>query len=200
MTDIRSARWRSKYGISKLQADDRIDEAFSLIDQMQTLFPVGISLDAGIIRDRFATTKVVAKTGASRPFDPDYICFLGYAYYVLSYVETKHPEAEKVDFIVELNGQVTKYIQEFHSNLAVALEALGKPSLSRLVGEMIPAGKERVPLQVADVLCWHTARYEHPETMDADDLRRYGMIAHRKGAHWRMKHDDILKLEAGLSP
>ncbi len=198
MTDIRSAQWRSKYGISKLQADDRIDEAFSLIRQMHTFLPVGISLDAGLVRDRFATTRVVDKTGAAKPFDPDYICFLAYVYLVLSHVEMDHPEAEKVDFIVERKGHVTKYIQQFHSTIARGLEALGQPSLGRLVGDLIPAGKERVPLQAADVLCWHSARYEHPETMDADDLRRYGIIAHRKGHHWKIPPSDISKLEAAL--
>jgi hypothetical protein len=27
---------------------------------------------------------------------------------------------------------------------------------ARLVGELIPGGKDRVPLQAADVLCWYT--------------------------------------------
>jgi len=75
-----------------------------------------------------------------------------YAFIVLSYVDLEHPKAEKVDFIVERNGYITKYIQEFHLTLADGLTALGKPLLARLVGELISGEKERVPLQAADLL------------------------------------------------
>jgi hypothetical protein len=200
MTEIRSPQWRAKYGISKLQADDPIDEAFVLLDTMQSLYPIGVSLDAGLIRDAFANARVVSPTagGAPKPFDPDYFCFLFYAYFALSYLEINFPEAEKVDFMVERKGHVTKYIEGFHSTLPKALEALGKPSLSRLVGELIPGDKTHVPLQAADVLCWHTARYEQPETMDTADLRRYAKIARRKGGHLQVLPEEISKLEAAM--
>jgi hypothetical protein len=202
MTEIRSPQWRAEHGLSRLDAEDRIDEAFNLIDTMATLHPVGVSLDAGHLHDRFAGAgvKVVARTGGAKPFDPDYLCFLAYAYMALLHVETDHPEAERVDFIVERKGHVTKYIQEFHSNLPMALEALGKPELSKLVGELIPGEKERIPLQAADVLCWHTARHQRPNTMDAADLRRYAKIARRKGSRWHMTEKDIVDMETALSP
>jgi hypothetical protein len=202
MTEIRSQQWRAKYGISKLEADDRIDEAFVLLDTMQSFYPIGISLDAGLIRDKFANARVVSSTasGAPKPFDPDYFCFLFYAYFALTYVDMNFPDAEKVDFIVERKGHITKYIEGFHSNLPKALEALDKPLLSRLVGELIPGDKARVPLQAADVLCWYTARYRQPETMDTADLRRYAKIASRKGAHFEVPPEDISKLEVAMAP
>jgi hypothetical protein len=202
MTEIRSPQWRAKYGLSRLQADDRVDEAFLLIDTMQSLFPLGVSLDAGILRDKFATARVVSSTaaGAPKPFDPDYLCFLYYAYLALAYVDSRHPEAHKLNFIVERKGHVTKYIQGFHATLAATLEALGNSSYARLVGDLIPGDKSCAPLQAADVLCWHTARFQQPETMDAADLRRYGIIAHRNGAHHRISSEDISKLEAAMLP
>jgi hypothetical protein len=197
MTDIRSPQWRAKYGLSRLQAEDRVDEAFTLIDTMATLYPVGVHVDAGHLRDKFATSRVVASTGGSRPFEPDYICFLGYAFAVLSYVKTHHPGAEKVDFVIEQKPDVTKYIQEFHSQLALCLEAIGEPSLSTLVGNLIPGGKDRVPLQAADVLCWHSCR--PPETMDAADIRRYAKLAHRKGCQMELTNEEVSKMDAALS-
>src|SRR5437867_6435711 len=52
MTEMRSRSWRDQFGISQLDADDRIDEALRLIDTMQSLYPVGIKVDAGHVRDR----------------------------------------------------------------------------------------------------------------------------------------------------
>jgi hypothetical protein len=198
MTDIRSPQWRSKYGLSQLQADDRIDEAVLLLDTMQTLFPAGVSIDAGAFRDNFGKTKIRSRTGGYKTFDPDYFCFLAYVWFVLNHVAIHRPEAEKVDFIVERKGHVTKYIQQFHSEIAMALDAFGQPELSGLVGELIPGGKERVPLQAADVLCWHTARFRYPETMGEKDRRRYSTIAQRKGARWRVKEQQIAQLAAAL--
>lgn len=47
MTDMRSRRWREKHGLTRLVADDRIDEAIQLLDTMATLFPICVSVDAG---------------------------------------------------------------------------------------------------------------------------------------------------------
>src|SRR5439155_17281293 len=60
MTEIRSRKWRERYGLSQLQADDRIDEAIILLDTMATLYPVGVHVDAGYLLDQFSKYKVVA--------------------------------------------------------------------------------------------------------------------------------------------
>lgn len=197
MTDIRSPQWRAKYGLSRLQADDRVDEAFHLIDTMPTLYPVSVHVDAGHLRDKFGASKVVASTGASRPFEPDYLCFLAYAFAVLSHVKQNHPEAERVDFVIERKQHVTRYIREFHSQLAMALEALREPSLSSIVGDLISGGKDHVPLQAADVLCWHSAREEG--TMDAADKRRYAKLAHRGGWHIEITNAELSQMDDALS-
>jgi hypothetical protein len=130
---------------------------------------------------------VLTSTGGAKQFEPDYLCFLAYAWMALTYVAREHPEAEKLDFVVEIKSTVTRYIQEFHANLKDALTALGRPHLALLVGDLIPGDKERVPLQAADVLCWFTARATQPETMDSADKRRYLTIARRKS--WRAEID-----------
>jgi hypothetical protein len=198
MTEMRSQRWRSEYGLSKLQADDRIDEALAVIDTMPSLYPIGIYIDGGYFREELKETKIVVSSGGAKIFEPDYICFLGYAYTLLRYLEAVHPEAERIDFLVERNGDVTKHIQEFHSHFAHDLEAIGKGSLVKLVGELIPSGKERAPLQAADVLCWHTGRAREPETMDASDVRRYKLLAHRKGTRLPFSNSNIVRLKSEL--
>jgi hypothetical protein len=199
MTEMRSAKWRDKYGISKLDADDRIDEAITLIDTMPTLYPVGMRVDAGHLRDRFVTTKVkMSATTKPIAYEPDFTCFLAYVWVVLNYVDRHYEDAEKVDFVVEQNGVITKYIQDFHSTIPQALTALGSPALARLVGELIPGGKDRVPLQAADVLCWHTARARHPETMDLADKRRYFRISRLKGIYQQISNEQISQMATAL--
>jgi hypothetical protein len=197
MTEIRSKQWREQYGISRLQADDRIDEAVRLIDQMYTLTPIGIEADQGYFRDELAEIKMLVASGGVKDLEPDYICFLGYAYVVLVVLHEFHPEAEKVDFIVERKSDITKHIQEFHSHLADELKLIGRKDLVPLIGELIPAGKDRIPLQAADVLCWHTMRAYTPEKMDADDIRRYRVFAAKKpSARHEMKREMVQQLKA----
>jgi len=197
MTDIRSRQWRDKYGLTRSAADHRVDEAFALIRTMGTLYPIGTYLDAGYFRDRTAKLKMVVSTGGAKAFEPDYICFLAYAVMVLDYLDKCHPEAEKVNFIVERKGDVTKHVQEFHSHMARHLEALGSPSLSRLVGALIPGDKALVPLQAADLLCWHSARSKSKD-MDAASCRHYAAIAHNPGRLQELDRDLIKQLTHSL--
>jgi hypothetical protein len=196
MTDMRSKKWRARYGISRLDVEDRIDEAISLIGAMGSFYPMCVHINAGHFRDEFATVK--ASKRAVKQFEPDYICFLQYVFVVLNYLKTNNPEVEKVDFIVERKLGVTKHIQEFHSELAATLKAQGKGSLADLVGELIPAGKDRVPLQAADLLCWHLARRQQPKTMNAADMRRYKRMVNRKGQSLFITKDRILELKTAL--
>jgi hypothetical protein len=63
---------------------------------------------------------------------------------------------------------------------------------SGLVGELIPDGKDRVPLQAADVLCLFT---EVPRgNLDDKNIRRYKVIALRKGTRLNLTNSDITKL------
>lgn len=197
MTESRSEQWRSQHGLTRTAAEKRVDEAFAVIESMGSLHPVGIYVDGGNVLDKFSTLKVVTSTGGAKTFEPDYICFLAYAFSVLLHVDDIHPEAERVDFIVETKGQVTKYIREFHSSLAQALASIGKASLGRLVGQLIPGSKEMIPLQAADVLCWHTARYR-AKTMDANDERRYATIAHRRGFQHHLTNEEISQIANAL--
>jgi hypothetical protein len=203
MTELRSKRWREEYGLSVKDVDDRLDAACVLLDQMATLHPIRIVIDAGEFRDEFDQTRVISTTQkqfASTKFEPDYVCFLAYAWAVLRYLAEYHPEAEKVDFIVERKHTVTNYIQDFHVQLSQALQALGSPELARLVGELMPGDKERVSLRAADVLCWHCARREKLETMSHGDKLRYKTIAYHKGVRIEFSKDLVMQMKAAVLP
>jgi hypothetical protein len=197
MTDIRRSEWRSEFGLSRLQADDRIDEACRLIDTMATLYPTGVHVNAGMLRDKFKNVRVSVPKRKPVPMEPDYLCFLAYAMHIIEYIHEKYPEAEKVDFVVERKMNITRYVQEFHSGLAACFDWMGEPSLSSLVGDLLQGGKECVPLQAADLLCWHSAR--PLETMDDMDRRRYAQLARREGFRMEIEQDELIKMHTAMS-
>lgn len=157
MVDIRSEAWRSDHGISLSAAERRVDEATRIINSLGTLFLVSSTVDAKHFRDRMRSKKIIRPTTqpAVYRFDPDYMSYLGFTFGVLHYVHSTHPEAEKVDFMFERKQDVTRRLEDFHSTLPAALQNLGEGHLGRLLGDLIPGGKDRVPLQAADLACWH---------------------------------------------
>jgi hypothetical protein len=202
MTEIRSRGFREKWGLSKLAANDRVDEAATVVGAMGSFYPIAIEANGGYIKNAFIDSKVVrssAKQFEAKPFEPDYICFLAYAYIVLNYVHDVHPHAEKVNFIVEKKGFVTRYINEFHSTLDKAMCAIGHPELAPLVGELIPADKECIPCQLADLLCWHAARFENAEEVKSEDVadaQRYLKLRNRSGKWLKLSNELLSQMAA----
>ena len=64
----------------------------------------------------------------------------------LAYVRAEHSEVEKVDFVVERNGHISRHIERFYQSIGPALRnQLDRPDLADLLGNVAPAGKDRVP-------------------------------------------------------
>jgi hypothetical protein len=193
VTEIRSKAWRLKYGLTKLQADYRLDEAASVIGALGSLYPVRIVLDGSLFRRAFATHKLLAMSGGVKRYEPDYYAFMTYAYAVLCRVKINHPEAEKVDFVVEYKAGITEHLRGFHESLPNALKHIEREDLIPLVGEFIPGSKERVPLQAADFLCWHSQRAD-ADKLTLEDWRRWQPMAQKKGFSFTVTEDLLIGL------
>lgn len=192
-------------GYLRLAADDRVDAAADVIDAMGSFYPIAIQIDAYYARKAFNNSRfrrAKARQFEAKRIEPDYLCFLAYAHTVLDYVHEKHPEVEKVVFAVEQKGVISRYLNEFHSNLYETLKAINRPELAPLVGALTIADKEHIPCQAADVLCWHAARFEHAEKLkpeDEADARRYLKIRDRKGVWFELKNDLVAEMAARTS-
>ena len=193
MTDIRSRAWREKWKLSQLDADDRLDDAALVIDQLGSLYPLKLTIDASIFRPLYKSHKMIAESGKVVAYEPDFFAFMTYAFTVLLYVKEKCPDAERVDFLVENNSEITKHIYHLYKALPESLKLIGKPELVPLVGDFIPAGKDRVPLQAADYLCWHSQRAE-AGTLDEKDARRWHTISMRSGFDYLVPTDLLKEL------
>ena len=192
MTEIRSNQWRNQYGLSAFEAEQRVDRACDLIHGLDGLVPIGVFANAGDVEDILAKNKVLLPAGGSDSLRPDYLCFMAYAYLATAYIARLRPDAEKIDFIIERNGKITRYIESFHAGLAESFEYSGRSDLAPLIGDLIPAGKERVPLQAADMLCWHTARSE--VGIDGSDSLRYDKIAGKLGMRMPLSREYLVEL------
>lgn len=78
--------------------------------------------------------------------------------------------------------------------MPVGLDHIKRPELIPLLGEFIPAGKDRVPLQAADYLCWHSQRHDANMLDDERDARRWNTIAQRKGFNLPLAADLLTDL------
>ncbi len=179
VTDLKNKHGCEKNCIDLKEADSRISEAFGMISAIPSLSPIACELNGGHLRKVFER-KVKFSTGAHRRFEPDYLGFLGYVVGVLEHVRHFHPEAQKVDFVVERNGEFTKRIQEFYVTILADLVSQGDSGLANLMGEIIPAGKDRIPLHAADLLCWYTRR-----------AHLKSLIAKRKGVRINWSDDQL---------
>ena len=168
-----------------------------LISDPPSLTPIGTDLNAGHVLDTFEK-KMRFRSGARRGFKPDYLAFMAYAYSVLMFCDRARPDAEKVDFVVERNNDITNHIQEFYEDLPKALSSVGLERLVPLLGELIAGGKDRIPLQAADVLCWYSQRFREGN-LDDKNIRRYKVIALRKGTRLDLTNGDITKLWTAIT-
>jgi hypothetical protein len=191
MVDARSKSWRAKNGVSRDDMDSRVASACRVIADSHSLYPLATNVDQNDFDRYFGFRMRKNRNLAFMGAHPDYICFLVYAYWVLEHA--KRQSAEKVDFVVELNGRITDKIKMFHGHLANAARLYGRPDLIPLIGELIPAGKERVPLQAADYFAWHVQRVE-ANTAEVDEKDRYTRVAKRPGFMQNISVTDLVHL------
>jgi hypothetical protein len=173
MNEIRREDWRREQHISDNDTQRRVSEAVLLLSEAG-------KPDAGssmILRaDLEDVVHQKSKQYRKKPFigidEPDYFCFMAYATTVVAHVSVAHPDAKRVDFVVSKKGKITSRLKTFHDELRTIID----PELKDLIGELIPATmEERLPLQAADVLCWHFQRF-YAKTMDTTDERRLGIL------------------------
>lgn len=194
MVDVRSPKWREEKDLSDIEADRRIDEAFRVVQSMGSLYLVTSRLDEKVFRRVFSKFKIQAPKKKSFLAEPDFICFIAFATVALTYVSRNFPETEKVDFVIEKNGKMTSHIKEFYSVMG---ECFLDPSLRKFLGDLILGGKDMVPLQAADVVCWHDRRHE-AGLLSPLDAVRYGKLSRMQGFRHEWTNEELANRLAGF--
>ncbi len=174
MTDIRRPSWREEKGISSPEADRRVQNAVDILCNRKEPSWAGV----GFTHKQFNDTlkqKVLLPGGATKEFVAEYFGFYCYVYTVLRHVKKMYPDCRKVDFLVERNGDVTKKLPYFYDHFESTMKRLGAGDVTGMLGEVIPGGKERSPLQAADLVCWYLRR-SNEQALEGVDLLRYEQL------------------------
>lgn len=196
MTDIRSRSWREKFGISETEAERRVDNAVEILCKRKEPTWIGFEFSHSHFNDNLRQ-KVRLPTGAIKIYSPDDFAFYGYVYAVLTYVKMMYPGARKVDFLVEQNGEVTKNLHYFYDNFEASLKETGAADCTGMLGEIIPGGKGRSPLQAADLVCWYLRRARE-NSLKGVDLGRYQRLAKKQYVIGLLEDDSLTKLRDNL--
>ena len=90
---------------------------------------------------------------------------------------------------IEKNGHITKHIERFHASIPKTLRnELDRADLADLVGDLIPGGKDCVPLQAADLFCWYA---RNAKNLGLTDARRFYNLARRAGYNSHATEQEI---------
>jgi hypothetical protein len=179
MTEIRNETWQAKNGLTNADAQRKIDAAVRVIASLPQLRVVYAFFDGGHFRGLFDDGRMASrgKQFGTHRLEPDYIGFMGFARGVLEYVHDNHADAERVDFVVERKTTITHYLPQYLDELVAWAKKDGRHRLLDLIGEVIPGGKDRCPLQASDLAMWHIRNYE-ASTAEPLDLLRCAALFH----------------------
>jgi hypothetical protein len=116
VADLKSERWRASNSIREIDAERKIEDAFRLIGRLGELYPITSHLDASHVRSTARGNHVEMQIGtpggvARKPFEPDFVAFLRFALHDLHYVRESDCDAERLDFVVERNGPITRSLE-----------------------------------------------------------------------------------------
>lgn len=174
MVDIRRASWRERVGISYHEAERRTDEAVNVIASCGMSI-VTSELNEPLFRSLFRHKRMLRSTVgqfATDRFEPDHLAFLGYVHAVLRHVRDERPDCDRVDFLVEEKAGITHLVERFERDTRDFLNSFNDEGLGELLGCCRPVPKARIPVQAADVVCWHLQRGSLG-LMDSCDTRRF---------------------------
>lgn len=193
--DLKNRHWRFKNKMSERNAEDRMDEAARIIRSAGYLTPFTSSINKKAIKKHLIAPLAAAKLEMPKGTAvPDYFGFLAFAAEVVKLLPMMYDDVERVDFVVERNGKITDYITRVRAQLIRFLE----PEDARLVGEVIPDGKDRLPLQAADFLLWHLQKDEANGLSRTDYKRLWKMLSCRQGHKHEWESKELKTLAAGI--
>jgi hypothetical protein len=169
MTEIRDGDWQKEQGLSIRDADDRVSEAVRVIRSTGGVSLISSEMSKRDLREGIQDMLKRKGEDIVRGVDqPDYLCFLAFCEFAVAHVYKTSPEVEKVNFVVSRKQKVTYHIGQFHEDLKKQID----PPLRALVGDLFPGDMTRMlPLQAADLVCWHCQRFLSGKADSADRMR-----------------------------
>jgi hypothetical protein len=192
MTDIRSSAWRSENSVSFNDAENRVSEGVRILYASGSLTAM-----ASVIKRRDITeiihslypSKKKIPTGLD---EPDYTCYMAYLAIMLIRVRAVYPDAALVNFVCSSkNKKITKGLKDVLDVTRAYLTDY-RPERAPLLGGLVTASPPlQLPLQCADVLCWHLQRYYSGAFDRTEENRMWYLLKERDGAIHKWEREDL---------
>jgi hypothetical protein len=160
MVDLRSESWRKKHGITCYEADEKVIKAIALIRSFDSVLRPYISQVCE--KTYKSCTERLSSAGIKTQRHHgyvDYVAFIAYAFNLLKLIHTDFPDVHRVQFGVSKKNFVTHHIQHgVRDEMIQGMKKMNHVIASRF-GDVLPLSMEdHMPLQAADVYCWHLQR------------------------------------------
>ena len=112
--------------------------------------------------------------------DPDYMCFLSFAWILIQDIAKVHPDVSRINFMVAAKKHITHYYPLFRDELQTFLLE-SSPELASLVGDLVPVSMcDHMPLQAADCLLWHLQR-AYANNLEPEDEKNLALLESTPG-------------------
>jgi hypothetical protein len=198
MTDIRHYRWRNELGISYNESERRVSEAVRVLYSMGAMSALASVMKRSDLHEVFQK-KRSGKQRIPTGFDePDYLCYLGYITYTITEVYSRYPDVTQVNFVVSEKQNITKKLKAFYSALKDHFTQ-SESKLGSLLGDLTPGSMETcVPLQAADLLCWHLQRYYAKSFDRVEESRIWLLTKPRDGYTHEWERSELEELARGV--
>jgi hypothetical protein len=179
MSEIWGSDFQEKHGISSSEAYWAVEEAASVIYSTGSLYPFATEVTMqdfkSLLVDRLAPIGGFGEYIEA----PDYTCFILLSLLAMKYVQTRFPDATRVDLLVEKSDRTSEKIKGFHGHIDGFLPTYAE--LLPIRGNLRVEDKTSIPAQVADMLLWHVQRHHAGRLKRRDEQRRFWMLTNRHG-------------------
>jgi len=189
MVEIRDRPWRNEHGLSYYQGEQRVDEAIRVLYSTGSLFAYASVIKRCDLRETVQTKYTRRKYIPVGIDQPDYACFMGFAGALLEHFQGMLSDIDRVDFVISEKQCVSKNMGLILDTLKLRVQ---EPVRASLIGN-IRIGKmdTEVPLQAADVLCWHIQRYFSGVFDRTLEDRMWYLLKERTGVMHYWKREEL---------
>ncbi len=172
MVDIRSQTWRDKHELSRAEADEKVNKAVAVIAQTDFITAYCAHISECAYNKMHDVLKAKDPAMAAKSHI-DYLCFGAYSVLLLKKLAVDDPTLRKVIFNISRKKGVSHHLE--HSLHDATLEMLENrhPKFAPMFGDVLALNMDdHMPLQSADVFCWHLQRsYSMSKPEDPDTMR-----------------------------
>jgi hypothetical protein len=198
MVELRSKAFQAEHGLNWEDCLNKAAVACQTIHDHQNVRAYFGSISRKSLKGIYETVEKQGFTYGVPLNEPDYMCFLSYAWHLIRDVGQYRPDVTRINFMVAKKQRITHYYKLFKDELRSFMES-DSPQLASLVGDLIPISPEdHLPAQAADVFCWHLQRH-YANNLASEDLANLILLSESRGTGKAWTSLELLLFANGIA-